>query len=90
MAAAFFGVAEIVWSILSAAIAFFRTPGGQAVLEAADRLVRVAEPMFPHGAARIDFVLHAIMNDIPGTIESDARLAIETALKAFKTATPAP
>ncbi len=90
MAAAFFGVAEIVWTILAAAIAYFRTPDGQAALQAADRLVRVAEPMFPAGAARAEFVLHAIMMDIPGTIERDARLAIETALKKFMTEIPRP
>jgi len=87
MAAGFFGVAEAVWTIISATIAYFRTPAGQAVLEAADRLVRVAESSFPAGAARAEWVLHAIMSDIPGTIKSDANLAIETALRKFKVAT---
>jgi hypothetical protein len=90
MAAAFFGVAATVWTILAEVIAYFRSPDGQAVLEAADRLVRAAEPMFPAGAKRAEFVLSTIMNDIPGTIERDARLAIEVALKKFAAARPGP
>ena len=94
-----FGVASAVSQIVTAIVTFFNSPEGQAVAEAAQRIVADAEALFGHTAgittpvaaaanvAKQHYALTTLMGDV-GIGQNKALIAIAGAVEALKAISP--